>query len=98
RRAEPVEQQPGETVPGLGRAYPEEKGNLGGKCGAEFLAAFVERDFEFRQRVFVELRLGQIDDRLDRGDDPMSARTGKQGRVVATALVAIAVRQVDDFW
>src|SRR5690606_25517562 len=44
----------------------------------------------------VKLRLGQVDDRLHRRDDAVPARACKQRGVIAPALVAVAVGQVDD--
>ena len=96
RRAEPVEQQLGETVPCLGRADAEEDADLGREDAAEILAALVQRQFQFRQRMLVELALRQIDHRLDGRDDPVAARPGQQRGIVAAALVAVVVRQVDD--
>ncbi len=95
RRAEPVEQQLGEAVPGLRRADAEEDRDARRKGAAEILAALVERHLQFRQRMLVELRLRQVDHRLDGRNDPVAARAGQQRRIVAAALVAIIVGKVD---
>jgi hypothetical protein len=46
--------------------------------------------------MLVELALRQVDHGLDRRYDAMAARGGQQRRVVAPALVGIAVGKVDD--
>ena len=95
RRAEPVEQELGEAVPGLRRADAEEDRDARRKGAAEILAALVERHLQFRQRMLVELRLRQVDHRLDGRNDPVAARAGQQRGIVAAALVAVIVGKVD---
>ncbi|ESZ54201.1 hypothetical protein X729_29400 [Mesorhizobium sp. L103C131B0] len=92
RSAEPVEQQLGEAVPDLRRSDAEEDADFLRENASEILAAFVERQLQFRQRVLVELALGQVDHRLDRRDDLVAARTGEQRGIIAAALVGVIVR------
>lgn len=82
-RAEPVEQEFCKTIPRLGGTEAEEEGGLGRKRAAEILAALVERDFEFRQRILVEFRLGEIDHGFDGRDDLVAARAGEQRGIIA---------------
>src|SRR5690606_20997465 len=96
RRAEPVKQQPGEAIPGPGRADTKEDSYRGGKTAAHILAAAVERLLQLRQRIFIELAAGQIYHRLNRGDHLVPARASKKRGIVAAALIAVIVRQIDD--
>ena len=97
RRAEPVKQQPAETLqPRVGAGSEKHPQPRWQRVAFLPVQAFVERILQFGNGILVKLARRQIDDGLNRWNHPLAARRRQQRGIIAAALIGVGAGQIDD--